>query len=68
MKILKEAYYSWGAEGPVTNSLCTASAVLTRFLCSRFHHVELYREFGDDARLQGGGYSGIRHFMGFCAC
>jgi hypothetical protein len=42
MKILKEAYDYWGAEGLVVH-VTYAMLVLTHILRSRFHHLELHR-------------------------
>jgi len=73
MKIVKEAYHSWGAEGrfhdqPAFLELWECPLTDTRFVFqrSRFHHVELQWQLGDYAGLQGSRYSCVRHTVGLC--
>jgi len=68
MKILKEAYHYWGAEGLVVRFTYAMLVGLTHILRSRFHHLELHREFRDHAGLHGIGDPCIRHVVGLCGC
>lgn len=75
MKLLKETYESWNAEGKLLTGQRELSSGTWRIsfgwltrLSSGFHYVELRRQFRDYARMQGCWHPSIWYTMGFREC